>query len=164
MAEPTEIGKDSKKTTILVVIAVLLLLGFNFYSFFGASILLPGTELIEISGINPENNDVSSIDLSRGIVVLNLWATWCPACLEEMPVFKKASGRMTVYGAIKKPFKIEAYRGITPGFKSLVMEDDFFDKLHISALPTTLLIENGVIKKVHTGSVDADFLSDWVKP
>lgn len=164
MTEPAEKRKDSKKTTILVVIAVLMLLGFNLYSFFGASILLPGTEIPEISGIDPDNNEFSSVNLSEGTVVLNLWATWCPACLEEMHVFKKASRDMKVYGALKKPFKVEVYRGLNTGFKSIIMDDEFFEKLHISALPTTLLIENGVIKKVRAGTVDEDFLREWVKP
>ncbi|MBO4440852.1 TlpA family protein disulfide reductase [bacterium] len=164
MTETAEKRKDSKKTTIAVIAAVVVLLGFNLYSFFGASLLLPGTEIPEITGIDPDINGVASIDLSKGVVVLNIWATWCPACLNEMYVLKRAAGQMTIYGAIKKPFKYETYRGFTTGFRSLILEDEFFEKLHISALPTTLLLENGVIKKVHTGPVSDDFLNEWVKP
>jgi peroxiredoxin len=33
-------------------------------------------------------------DLRGKIVVLNLWATWCPPCIQEMPTLEKLSQRM----------------------------------------------------------------------
>ncbi len=37
-------------------------------------------------------------DYRRQVVVLNLWATWCPPCVEETPSLKKFADEMTGRG------------------------------------------------------------------
>jgi len=37
-------------------------------------------------------------DYRRQVVVLNLWATWCPPCVEETPSLKKFADQMTGQG------------------------------------------------------------------
>ena len=34
-------------------------------------------------------------DLRGKVVLLNLWATWCPPCVEEMPTLEALSKKMT---------------------------------------------------------------------
>lgn len=155
--------KKSNKVLHIVLFAVVaLVLFFNIFSYFGASIMLPGRELREISGIDPQTNLGTSLDISQGTVILNIWATWCGACLSEMPELNKIAARHKVYGAIKPAFTYEIYRDVKPGFKSVIANEEFFEDLYISVLPTTLLIQDGVIKKVHAGTMDLAFVEEWI--
>ena len=155
--------KGSKIIHIVIFVLVAAVLLFNVFSYFGASIMLPGRELREITGIDPVTNRLISMDVSKGTVILNIWATWCGACVAEMPEINKITEKYKVYGAIKPTFKYEVYRKVSPNFKSVIAKDEFFEDLYISVLPTTLLIQDGVIKKVHTGTMTLDFAEEWVK-
>lgn len=155
--------KSGKIIHIAIFSLIALVLLFNIFSYFGASIMLPGTELREIIGVDPQTNHRISLDVSKGTVILNIWATWCGACVAEMPEINKIAEKHQVYGAIKPAFKYEVYREISPNFKSVIAPEEFFGDLYISVLPTTLLIQNGVIKKVHTGTMTLDFAEEWVK-
>ena len=153
----------NKAIRIAIFALVILVIFFNIFSYYGASIMLPGRELREISGVEPQTGRTARIDLSKGTVILNIWATWCGACLAEMPELNKIAEKYRVYGAIKPVFKYEVYCDVAPKFKSVIAPDEFFEDLYISVLPTTLVIKDGVIKKVHTGTLTADFVQDLVK-
>jgi thiol-disulfide isomerase/thioredoxin len=155
--------KNNKAIHIALFSLVIIVLLFNLFSYFGASIMLPGRELREISGLDPQTNRNARIDLSKGTVILNIWATWCGACISEMPELNKVAAKHKVFGVIKPVFKYEVYRDVAPKFKSVIAQDEFFEDLYISVLPTTLLIKDGVIKKVHVGTITPDFIEEWVK-
>lgn len=155
--------KSSKIIHVIIFSLVVIVLLFNIFSYFGASIMLPGRELRQITGVDPQTNHRISLDVSQGTVILNIWATWCGACIAEMPEINKIAAKYKVYGAIKPAFKFEVYREVKPDFKSVIMPEKFFEDLYISVLPTTLLIQDGVIKKVHAGTMTADFAEEWVK-
>ena len=158
---------EEKKTnkifcTIIIAAAVLLFL-FNAVSFFGASIFLPGKELAKVIGSDPQTNHRTQLDLSKGKVILHVWATWCGSCLAEMPEINKIAAKHRLYGVIKPVFKYEIYREVAPEFKNVIAPDEFFKDLYLSVLPTTLFIENGVIKEVHTGPVTAELAEQWFR-
>lgn len=154
--------KSSKIFHIIIFALVIAVLLFNVFSYFGASIMLPGRELRDIPGIDPQTNHRISLDISQGTVILNIWATWCGACIAEMPEINKIAAKHKVFGAIKPAFKYEVYREVKPDFKSVIASDEFFEDLYISVLPTTLLIQDGVIKKVHVGTMTSDFAEEWI--
>ena len=155
--------KSSRIFHIIIFALVITVLIFNVFSYFGASIMLPGSELREIQGVDPQTNRRISLDVSKGTVILSIWATWCGACIAEMPEINRIAEKHQVYGAIKPAFKYEVYREVNPGFKSVIAPEEFFGDLYISVLPTTLLIQDGVIKKVHTGTMTVDFAEEWIK-
>ena len=153
----------NKIVRIAIFSLVVIVLLFNIFSYYGASIFLPGREFRQVTGADPQTNHRFSLDVSQGTVILNIWATWCGACVAEMPELNKIAARHKVYGVIKPVFKPEVYREVSPKFKSVIATEEFFEDLYISVLPTTLLIKDGVIKKVHTGTITADFVEEWVK-
>lgn len=155
--------KNGKAIHIIIFLLAAVVLFFNIFSYFGASIMLPGRELREIQGIDPLTNRRISLDVSQGTVILNIWATWCGACIVEMPELNRIADKYKVYGAIKPVFKYEVYREVSPKFRSVIAPEEFFGDLYISVLPTTLLIQDGIIKKVHTGTLDAAFVEEWTK-
>jgi thiol-disulfide isomerase/thioredoxin len=97
----TELRVSSRKKNILLP---LLFLGLGLI-LIGASALLilqdvsPGKELSavpvevdyaapELSLTDVEGNPSSLADYRGKVVLVNLWATWCPPCKEEMPALE----------------------------------------------------------------------------
>ena len=109
-----------------------------------------------------------SLDQSRGkVTIINLWATWCPPCIAEMPSFQKLyneygdkvdfyfitseKGEKVNGFLIKKSYTLPVYQPLISGPKELVS----------SSLPTTYVIsKKGKIIVNTTGAAnwnDSDF-------
>ena len=107
-------------------------------------------------------------DLHGKVVLLNLWATWCPPCVEEMPtleaLWKKMAGRDFVVLAVSEdevPSRVGpwiAKRGFT--FPVLLdAQGAVGAKLGITGYPETFIIDrNGRIVHHHVG------YRDWMEP
>lgn len=48
-----------------------------------------GTTAPNFSATDLQGNPVALSDLRGEVVLLNIWATWCPPCLEEMPSMQR---------------------------------------------------------------------------
>lgn len=58
-----------------------------------AAFMLPGTELADLDG-NPQ-----SLRQWQGkVLLINFWATWCPPCLEEIPLFSSLRNQYAAAG------------------------------------------------------------------
>ena len=158
--------KDSKKKkdriiTIAITVIVVLLLAYNVFSYYGARITLPGTEMPIVSGQDPVTNKEVSFDVSKGRVLVNFWATWCGACVKEMPYLNEISEKHRVVGVMKGPFVRENYPAADVRFENLLADEVFFNNLMVSVLPTSILLEDGVVKKVHVGMITKSVVSEW---
>jgi peroxiredoxin len=107
-------------------------------------------------------------DLRGKVVVLNLWATWCPPCIDEMPTLetlaKKMAGRDFVLLAISED---ETSSKVGPwidkqGFTFPVLLDERGQvgaDLGITGYPETFIIDRGGrIVHHHVG------YRDWSEP
>ena len=107
-------------------------------------------------------------DFRGKVVLLNLWATWCPPCVEEMPTLealsKRMAGRDFVLLAISQD---ETPSNVKPwiqnhGFTFPVLLDargQVGADLGITGYPETFIVDrNGRIVHHHVG------YRDWMEP
>lgn len=113
-------------------------------------------------------------------VLINVWATWCPPCIAEIPQLLKLAKRdkdQLVFIALSvdnSPRKIKSYLGKLPkGLQEIVASNNVMfvhdknkaiseDILGIAYYPETLIIApNGSLIKKITGVID--WLSDETK-
>ncbi|HDQ14467.1 MAG TPA: TlpA family protein disulfide reductase [Sediminispirochaeta sp.] len=133
------------------------------------------TEEVEAPDFTVPDLEGSQVSLSNQkgkLVLLNLWATWCPPCREEMPSMQELYDRLEPRGftilAISAPQppreteeKIRGYIGEN-GFNFPVLIDSEFQAFPIyntGSIPTSYLIdpEGNLVARL-TGSID------WTSP
>ncbi|RMG02297.1 MAG: TlpA family protein disulfide reductase [Nitrospirae bacterium] len=125
------------------------------------------TSPLDFSLPDESGNSVRLSDFRGEVVVLNFWATWCVACLEEIPSLERFSEEykakdVRVLGiSIDRDIeKLRSYLKRNP-IKYKVLHDPqgkvFVDLLTVKGLPATYIIDpqGRVVEKI-TGKVDFD--------
>jgi peroxiredoxin len=120
-------------------VAVAVVLGVLAFAL-GAALVLtpeitqiePGAKAPDASVVNVATGDTVSVRDYRGqVVLLNLWATWCPPCLEEMPSMERLyqelgpEGLRVVAVSVDQVLDAEAVRRWTEerGFTFTILQD-----------------------------------------
>ena len=102
-----------------------------------------------VSDLN--GNKVSLADYKGKVVLLNIWATWCPPCVEEMPSMEKLHREMK-----DERFAILAVSIDTSGAEVVEL---FMEKYKLSF--TALADPKGVVRKLYqTTGVPESFIID----
>lgn len=107
-------------------------------------------------------------DLVGQPVILNFWASWCPACISEMPAFaevhRRFGGRVRFVGVNMQEVSLGdavALAGRTGVDYQLAHDPDgaIFRQFGGLAMPTTVFISaEGLIARVHSGAIFSDDL------
>ena len=107
-------------------------------------------EVPDLRFSDPAGKPTSLGEFRGRVILLNLWATWCPPCREEMPALDRLNARLSgdkfgvVTLALDSPAKAEAFlrqikattlRGYTDT-QGLALST-----LGVTTVPTTLLID-----------------------
>jgi cytochrome c biogenesis protein CcmG, thiol:disulfide interchange protein DsbE len=115
-------------------------------------------------------------DYRGAVVLLNIWATWCPPCVEEMPALQRLHEALADHGLRIVAVSVDAPLGVPgvfglPGGDVAAFRDRFgltFDILHdpsgdiqpryqVNGLPTTFLIDrDGRIRRKVLGAAEWD--------
>lgn len=117
----------------------------------------------------------TSLAKLRGkVVVLNIWASWCPPCRDEAPVLEKTWRRIapagaTVLGVTWNDTETDSLAFIRKAGLTYPQARDvggsFAKAYGTKGLPETFVIDRqGRITAARRGEVDADFLDAALEP
>lgn len=115
-------------------------------------------KLSELKLLTLDGKEVKLSDYKGKVVLVNFWASWCPPCKEEMPIFEKvyqkyndknfvilAVNMDTSEGALKEFLEKNRYSFPIVRIKGEV-------GLNIPGLPTSYLVDkDGSVKKIRLG-------------
>jgi thiol-disulfide isomerase/thioredoxin len=99
---------------------------------------------------DPAGRPASLADFRGRLVLLNLWATWCPPCREEMPALDRLNARLggdkfvVIALALDSPVKAEAFlKQIKASTLGAYTDSQglALSTLRVTTVPTTLLID-----------------------
>lgn len=122
----------------------------------------------------PEGGELALASLKGKPLLLNFWATWCPPCVEEMPMIdaffreNSSNGWQVVGLAIDQPSAVKKFLTQTPvsypiGLAGL-QGTEWVKRLGNTAggLPFTLVIDGGgTVAARKMGKLDAGDLRAW---
>lgn len=127
-------------------------------------------ELPDLALENLDGEEVNLQSLSGERVVINLWATWCPPCLREMPLLAEADARDGVTVVV-----VNQGEDLLPVVRYLDEQDLTFRHalldpkqrlmalLESPGLPTTMLFDaEGLPVERHVGELSRAQLADWL--
>ncbi len=129
-----------------------------------------GSKLADFRLSDLQGKQVSLASLSGQTVLINVWATWCPPCREEMPMLVEYARRnpkgVTILGINDGETREEAAAfaqqfGMT--FPVLLdVNSRYLDAILVDNLPTTILVgPDGVVRAIHVGLMsEAIFTSE----
>ncbi len=105
-------------------------------------------------------------------LVVNLFASWCPACLAEMPAFERAfhdyAGRVVIIGVDSQDstsagLNLARQLGITYPLLADTSHADLYRLLQGDGMPVTAFIGgNGTVQQVYSGELDERLLRQLI--
>lgn len=121
-------------------------------------------------------NRVSTADLSGKPVILNFWATWCPPCRSELPVFDKLYRQYGNEVSFMMIDLTDGYRETVEGVKKFMSENGYTfpvyydtegsaaEAYNVSSIPFTVAVgRNGNIVGTHLGAMSEAALEKLIK-
>jgi len=118
---------------------------------------------------------VASLDDFRGrLVVLNLWASWCPPCRAELPdlerLYDAFRGRNLVVVGVNEGESLERARAFAGAlrlhFPILLDENQSYGRVYAAlGLPTTIIVDaRGTVVRGFDGALTFDQMKAAVRP
>lgn len=127
---------------------------------------LPVTEFVLFDG-----GEATLADFQGQPLVVNFWASWCPACVAELPEFEAANleyaDDVTFVGVANADVRDAALRLAESVGLSYTLGDDpdgeLFRTLGLFAMPSTIFITaDGEIHEVFGGQLDGRALAERI--
>jgi cytochrome c biogenesis protein CcmG, thiol:disulfide interchange protein DsbE len=162
--------------TIIVVVGALVLGGLIWVNRDRFTPLDVGSRAPDYAALTLDGDTVELASFRGDVVLLNIWATWCPPCVREMPALQRLHEELEPQGLRIIAVSVDAVAGALgafgqPGGDVAEFRDDFgitFTVLHdpsgriqslyqVNGLPTTYLIDrDGRIRRKVLGAAEWD--------
>ena len=132
--------------------------------------VLPNNENLDLS-IVFENLDANIALTSEEYIVVNLWATWCTPCIEEVGYLQKLNelDEFVVVGLLvddSETNAIEFIKEYNLTYENILSEEKvelFITQFFWSGLPTTLLLNKDfVVINTFNGPITDEMIIDYV--
>jgi thiol-disulfide isomerase/thioredoxin len=125
--------------------------------------------------LRDDRGEPVSIASYRGkIVVLNLWATWCPPCRAEMPDLSRLSGAYAHFGVVvvgvdqgESPERAASFaRSLRISYPIWIDDEQRYGRTFTAlGLPTTVFIgRDGVVAQGFDGALTYRQMQDALEP
>ena len=153
---------------VLIAAMIVALWGNSINPGGGAGRPLPGEIAPTFSANDITGDEFRLQDFRGGIVVLNFWATWCPQCEDEVPVFESVwrdlSDEGVQFVGVAMNDTAAAVSAVAEAqaitFPLIVEEEGRITSAYgVTAVPETFIIDpEGNVAYIHIGVVDTETL------
>jgi len=154
--------KADKIISFLMIFSLLAVISYHLFSLYGISFVMKGKEIESVSGKDIETGLAKGVSISEGKVILNFWATWCGACVEELPLFVKASSSVKIIGVLQPPVNKSIINEYGLTYENVIGNEALLALFKINAFPTTFFIKDRKVEKVFVGKIDEKEISSWL--
>lgn len=107
---------------------------------------------------------------SKRIIILNIWATWCPPCRKEMPELDELQKSFAGKGVLVLALSDESPDVINQYLSKnkFSFQSGYFSKSNnlinsINTRPVSILLVDGKVVDIVIGARGFGFFSDWIK-
>lgn len=131
---------------------------------------LPVREMPDLTLEDLDGNSINLREIEGDRVLVNLWATWCPPCLREMPLLAEADDRgelsVVVVNQGEELLQVARYldeQGLEFRHALLDPRQELMALTDSPGLPTTLLFDDeGRALERHVGELTRAQLEGWL--
>lgn len=132
----------------------------------------PASSEVELMRLGGQGS-VRLSDFRGRPLVVNFFASWCPACITELPTFERAThdyrGQVTFLGVDEQDDAAAGLRlardaGVTYPLVKDTSDNRLFRLMRGTGMPTTVfLTSNGSIRQVYSGELSDELLRQRLK-
>ena len=168
---------------VIVVIVALFLIGSRFSFKIGNTTFGKANDEISIKDDKELSNSTFKKEYldKESLVIVNLWATWCKPCLEEIPIFEKIAienkdVKLVFLSIDKDSAELESYlskhrlnditfenRNYRKAIRNFLDGKDKNNLLYTDIVPKTYIIKNGKVVYREEGGIDYHEFSKKLK-
>ncbi len=122
--------------------------------------------------MNPDGDLISLSDFQGKIVIVNFWATWCPPCRAEMPIFQEFGEKYAeelVVLAINSGEEVEVVKSFSSQFSDAItflvdLDTSIGERYKVRGLPTTYFVgPAGNLQAMHIGELTESLLATYLE-
>ena len=170
MQEPVNTSKKGNWIKMAIALIALIAAVIGYLSLSTKS-PAPDVTFTSITG-----EKITTQSLRGKVVMVNFWATWCPPCIEELPLIDafyvaNQSKSLQVLGlAVDQPSMVRRYLGQKPlnfpiglaGYSGTALGQSLGNQQNV--LPYSLLFDaNGMLLKQKAGKLEQSDLDAWLR-